>query len=248
MKIVQPKPFTFKAGNRAVLLLHAFTGHSADVRMLGRFLQKQGYTSHAPIYRGHGLTPEALLKTSPSDWWEDVEQAYLYLRNLGYEEIAVAGLSLGGVLGLKLASKLETKGIITMATPMYFDNESKLLRALVAFSKQYKQLEGKDEALITQELGMIKEEAPSLIKQLDPLITKTKDNLSLVEKPALIIQPVKDQLINPSSATYIYNHILSPDKDLLWYEKSLHVVTTGVEKDRLHKDVYQFLQSLAWTN
>ncbi len=42
MKIKLPKPFTFEAGPRAVLLLHGFTGHSADVRMLGRFLEKKG--------------------------------------------------------------------------------------------------------------------------------------------------------------------------------------------------------------
>ena len=40
MKITPPKPFTFKKGKRAVLLLHGFTGNSADVRMLGRFLRK----------------------------------------------------------------------------------------------------------------------------------------------------------------------------------------------------------------
>lgn len=248
MKIIQPKPFTFKAGPRAVLLLHAFTGHSADVRMLGRYLQKRGFTSHAPIYRGHGLAPEALLESSPDDWWEDVKNAYLYLKNLGYEEIAVAGLSLGGVLGLKLSSILDPMAVITMATPMYFDNEKRLLRAYLHFSKQYKQLEGKNKGLINRELNYIKNQAPRLIKQLEPFIKNTKNNLSLVEKPALIIQPVKDQLINPESASYIYNHILSPDKQLLWYERSLHVVTTGVERDRLHEDVYQFLQALPWSS
>ena len=35
MRIAQPKPFFFEAGKRAVLLLHGFTGTSADVRMLG---------------------------------------------------------------------------------------------------------------------------------------------------------------------------------------------------------------------
>ncbi|MFL6516850.1 MAG: carboxylesterase, partial [Bacillus sp. (in: firmicutes)] len=34
MKVVIPKPFTFKGGKRAILLLHGFTGNSADVRML----------------------------------------------------------------------------------------------------------------------------------------------------------------------------------------------------------------------
>jgi hypothetical protein len=34
-------------------LLHGFTGNSSDVRQLGRFLQKKGYTSYAPQYEGH---------------------------------------------------------------------------------------------------------------------------------------------------------------------------------------------------
>lgn len=45
MQIKKPEPFTFEAGDRAVLLLHGFTGHSADVRMFGRFLEKRLYNT-----------------------------------------------------------------------------------------------------------------------------------------------------------------------------------------------------------
>lgn len=41
MQIKLPKPFFFEEGQRAVLLLHGFTGSSADVRQLGRYLQKR---------------------------------------------------------------------------------------------------------------------------------------------------------------------------------------------------------------
>lgn len=114
MKIKQPEPFTFESGKRAVLLLHGFTGHTADVRMLGRYLEKKGYTCHAPIYRGHGKPPEELIDATPEQWWEDVTAAYNHLKDLGYREIAVAGLSLGGVLGLKLAYSEQVKGVIPM--------------------------------------------------------------------------------------------------------------------------------------
>ncbi|WP_368738766.1 alpha/beta hydrolase, partial [Escherichia coli] len=63
MRIAQPKPFFFESGKRAVLLLHGFTGSSADVRMLGRFLEKKGYTSLAPHYKVHGVPPEQLIGT-----------------------------------------------------------------------------------------------------------------------------------------------------------------------------------------
>ena len=65
MKIVKPQPFTFKGGKKAVLLLHGFTGNTADVRMLGRYLNEKGYTCHAPQYKGHGVPPEELLSTGP---------------------------------------------------------------------------------------------------------------------------------------------------------------------------------------
>lgn len=98
MKITPPQPFLFEKGKRAVLLLHGFTGSSADVRILGRFLQENDYTCYAPQYRAlHGVSPDLLLKTGPNDWWEDVLEAYDHLKSLGYTEIAVAGLSLGGL-------------------------------------------------------------------------------------------------------------------------------------------------------
>ena len=87
MKVVAPKPFTFESGKRAVLLLHGFTGHSADVRMLGRFLEKKGYTCHAPIFKGHGVPPEELVQTGPEDWWQDVMNAYKYLQDRGIKRL-----------------------------------------------------------------------------------------------------------------------------------------------------------------
>src|SRR5690625_2429514 len=104
--------------------------------MLGRYLQKRGYTSHAPIYRGHGVAPEALIETTPDDWWEDTLAAYHHLLALGYEQIVVAGLSLGGVLSLKLANCEKVKAVIPMCTPMFFDNEQQLTGAYIFFRSE----------------------------------------------------------------------------------------------------------------
>src|SRR5690625_5340487 len=156
--LFRSQPFTFEAGPRAVLLLHGFTGHTADVRMLGRFLEKKGYTSHAPIYRGHGQPPEALIEANADQWWEDVQNAYKHLQNLGYQEIAVAGLSLGGVLGLKLAYSAKVKAIIPMCAPMFFDNDAQLTTGFRTFSKEYKQLEGKEETIVEKEVEKLMNE------------------------------------------------------------------------------------------
>ncbi|MEC5425344.1 alpha/beta fold hydrolase [Virgibacillus sp. C22-A2] len=246
MKVKQPQPFTFEAGPRAVLLLHGFTGHSADVRMLGRSLEKKGYTSHAPIYRGHGVPPEELLQSNPNQWWEDVQKGYQHLIDLGYEEVAVAGLSLGGVLGLKLAYTEKVKAIITMCAPMFFDNETQLTKGFKFFSKEYKQLEGKDEATIKDELDKLMKESTDVFKQLGSFITSVKKEIDTIYTPTMVVQARKDEMINTESADYIYTNVEAEKKTIKWYEKSGHVITVDKEKEQLFEDIYQFLETLEW--
>lgn len=246
MKIKAPAPFTFEAGPRAVLLLHGFTGHSADVRMLGRYLQKHGYTSHAPIYRGHGVEPEKLIETTPDEWWEDALEAYNHLRELGYEEIAVAGLSLGGVLSLKLASCRKVKAVIPMCTPIFFDNEAQLTTAFRQFAKQYKQIERKTPEQIEQEVKQLMVESRPLFQKVGTFVEEVNSVVDMIYAPTFVVQARNDQIINPESATFIYDNIATDEKKIKWYENSSHVITTDVERDVLHEDILQFLNELDW--
>ncbi|ARI76594.1 alpha/beta hydrolase [Halobacillus mangrovi] len=247
MKIKQPQPFTFEEGERAVLLLHGFTGHSADVRMLGRFLQKHGYTTHAPIYRGHGKELEALIDARPEEWWADVKEALNHLRELGYEKIAVAGLSLGGVLGLKLAYSEPIKGLVTMCAPMFFDNEKQLTQGFEFKARQYKQLEGKDKETIDQEVEEMLGESEEMFKELGKLITSVHDDVDQIYTPTFVVQAEKDEMINTESANYIYEQVEADKKDIKWYKNSGHVITMDKEKEQLHEDILEFLESLDWS-
>ncbi|KQU57641.1 hypothetical protein ASG66_18000 [Bacillus sp. Leaf406] len=83
MKVVAPKPFTYKEGDRAVLLLHGFTGSTVDVKGLGRVLRQAAFTCHAPLYRGHGGEAEVLIQTTLDEWWRDALEGYQYLLELG---------------------------------------------------------------------------------------------------------------------------------------------------------------------
>ncbi|MCF2132344.1 prolyl oligopeptidase family serine peptidase, partial [Strepomyces sp. STD 3.1] len=74
-----------------------------------------------------------------------------------------------------------------------------------------------------------------------------KEELSYVNAPTLIVQGRLDQQINADSANLLYNSISSIHKDLKWYEHSGHVITLDRQKEELHRDVYQFLETLSWT-
>jgi len=247
MKIKPPTPFTFRGGNRAVLLLHGFTGHSADVRMLGRFLENNGYTAHAPIYRGHGVPPEELLKYSPEDWWEDVLAAYNHLKELGFEEIAVAGLSLGGVFSLKIGYSLPVKGIIPMCAPVHLHSDEIMYQGLLHYVREYKQMEGKSKEQIEVETKVFEQANPkALLKKNNELIKEVSDNIDMIYAPLFVVQGKNDEMVDPESAHIIFEKAESVKKQIKIYQNSGHVITIGPEKEMLHQDILAFLNSLDW--
>lgn len=246
MKITQPEPFFFEAGKRAVLLLHGFTGNSADVRMLGRYLERKGYTSLAPHYKGHGVPPEELIHTGPDEWWEDVISSYNQLKEAGYDEIAVAGLSLGGVFSLKLGYNMPLKGIVTMCAPMTMKTTDLMFEGVLKYAKDYKKFEGKEAPLIEQELEALRVQGMPSLQELRELINEVRHEITNLYAPLFVVQGRLDTVINPESADIIYETTESIVKDQKWYEKSGHVITLGPEKEQLHEDVFAFLESLDW--
>ncbi|MEH7125000.1 carboxylesterase [Bacillus sp. JJ1773] len=246
MKIVAPKPFTFGNGKRAVLLLHGFTGNTADIRMLGRYLEGKGYTCHAPLYKGHGVPPEELISTGPDDWWENVMEGYEFLKNKGHQEIAVCGLSLGGVFSLKLGYTVPIKGITTMCAPMYIKSEEVMYEGILQYAREYKRLEGKTEEIIEQEMTEFCKTPMKTLKALQNLISDVRQHVDTVYSPTFVVQARHDHMINTDSANIIYNAVETDLKQLKWYEESGHVITFDKEKDLLHEDVYQFLERLNW--
>ena len=247
MRIAQPKPFFFEKGKRAVLLLHGFTGTSADVRMLGRFLEKKGYTSLAPHYKGHGVPPEELIHTGPEQWWEDVLLGYNKLKEAGYDEIAVAGLSLGGVFSLKLGYNIPLKGIVTMCAPMSMRTTDLMYEGVLKYASEYKKYERKNEETIEKEMEALRQQEMPSLKELRELVYDVRDHVDHIYAPLFVVQGSLDNVINPESATVIFDGSESTDKRIEWYEKSGHVITLGPEKEQLHEDIFKFLESLDWS-
>ncbi|MEM5647514.1 carboxylesterase [Bacillus cereus] len=246
MKLASPKPFTFEGGDRAVLLLHGFTGNSADVRMLGRFLEKKGYTCHAPIYKGHGVPPEELVHTGPEDWWQDVKEAYQLLKDKGFEKIAVVGLSLGGVFSLKLGYTVPVLGVVPMCAPMYIKSEETMYQGILAYAREYKKREQKSPEQIEQEMLEFQKTPMNTLKALQQLIADVRNNVDMIYAPTFVVQARHDEMINTDSANIIYNGVESTLKDIKWYEDSTHVITLDKQRDELHEDVYNFLEQLDW--
>ncbi|PWA13243.1 carboxylesterase [Pueribacillus theae] len=246
MKIVAPKPFTYRGGSRAVLLLHGFTGTAFHVRKLGKYLHEHGYTCHAPVYKGHGVDPKQLLQTGPEDWWQNVIDGYNFLKAEGYSDIAAAGLSMGGVFSLKLAAEKPVKGIVTMSAPIIKKEVSDLYRRVESYAKEFKKFQGKDNAQITNELKELNEMPTTSLENLAQTINGLRERLDSVTAPIFVLQGCLDESPYLESAQMIYDNVGSERKELKWYEQSGHVITLDKEREQVYEDIGEFLDSLDW--
>lgn len=246
LKMNLPKPFFFEEGPRAVLLLHGFTGNSSDVRQLGRFLQKRGYTCYAPHYEGHGVPPEELLQSSPHVWWSQVIEAYDFLKSKGYDDIAVAGVSLGGVYSLKLSQFRDILGVATFCSPMHIKTTGVMFEGVLEYAREFKKREGKSLEQIEQEMKAF--HPTDMLEELQSQLAEIRPTLENVYAPLFVAQGRRDTMIDIESANIIYNESESDQKEIHWYENSGHVVTIDIEKDKLFNDYLAFLETLEWSN
>lgn len=89
---------------KAVLLIHGMTGAPGEMKFLAKRLHRRGFSVEAPLLAGHGRDATHLLSTNWRDWLASLDDAYLRLRR-EHDEVYVAGICVGGALGLALAAE-----------------------------------------------------------------------------------------------------------------------------------------------
>ena len=66
-----------------------------------------------------------------------------------------------------------------------------------------------------------------------------------VKVPALIMHGMRDRVIDPKSAVYLFRRIASPQKELVWWKNSGHGVPFDAEREAVWRKVLQFAQALS---
>ncbi|ALS01167.1 carboxylesterase [Enterococcus silesiacus] len=244
-----PKPLFTQNGSRAVLLLHAYSGSSNDVRMLSRYLEKENYTVYSPNFSGHAtVAPEDILGKSTSDWWQDTIDAVQFLKGKGYQEIAVFGLSMGGIFTMgALTSQLE--GIIGggfFCSPV-FPVKNNVPENFVLYADKVLKTAGVPSEERTQRMGKIKEASYSQLKDIESYSEQIAAKLDQIEVPVFMGQAGKDEMIDPMGVYQTAQALTQTRFTLNWYPNSGHVLTIGPDHKQLEQDVLAFLNTLSWS-
>lgn len=103
--------------NKAVILLHGVTGSPVEMKYIAKGLNRAGYTVYAPLLAGHGVDIATLRQSRWQDWYQSADEAFHLLEKVA-DHIYVAGVCVGGLLGLRLARDNPSIKAATVYSPL----------------------------------------------------------------------------------------------------------------------------------
>lgn len=243
------EPFYSKVSHKAVLLFHAYTGSSNDVRALARRVEREGFSVYCPMFTGHGtMEPMDILDQTANVWWEDAKRAVEFLKEEGHEKIAVFGLSMGGLFAMKLIETYPDTfvGGGTFSSPLDPSDATNIYPNFLKYCEyRYDKLNLSLEEK-TKKLDSIKDPLDIQLKDISLTVQSVYEGLSRIEKNIFLAQSAKDEMVR---AKGVYDAAVIMEKafvDVHWYPNSTHVITVSHDKIQFEKDVVQFIHKLSW--
>ena len=216
--------FYFKGtNNRGILLCHGLTGSPDEMKELGRYLNKLGYTVSCPEYSGHGTNDYNFLDTNVEIWYKEINIAFEELEK-EVESIYVIGLSMGGTFTVKLAQEREISGLVTMNAPVI----GLPLKEEFDYIKNTDYDQEKFQKLL------------SLYNKFTVEVGQTT-NLEKVKAPLLVIQGAKDKERYKISSSMLMKYTKSLYKSRLDFQESGHVIVIEEERYDLFDVIRDFL-------
>lgn len=248
MKMSLPKELFAEHGKRAVLLLHAYSGSPNDVRMLCRSLENANYTVYSPMFAGHGtLNPKDILKEEVTTWFENTKTAIQFLKDKGYQEIAVLGLSMGGIMAMG-ALTVGEEAIVgggVFCSPI-FKAENHVPENFVRYAEKvlsYSEFTSEEQQAMFPEIA---ESADKQLLAIESFAQTVNQKLTNIHVPIFLAQAGKDRMIDPLTVFDTAKALAHTKVTLQWYPESGHVVTVDKERKEFEKDVLAFIESLSW--
>jgi carboxylesterase len=254
--ITTAEPFFFPGKGPAArigcLVTHGFTGTPKEMRWLGEYLNRQGYTVCGIRLAGHASRPEDMIRSRYTDWLLSVEDGYNLLHSCT-RQVFLLGLSMGGILSLTAAPCFPVSGVVAMSTPYTLPIDTPLPLPVIRFVSLFKPYLPKSNApgggWFDQEVWKQHVEYPMYPVrsgvELKLLLAEMHAALPRITVPVLLIQSRDDGDIPKESMPQIYAHLGSADRQMMWIEGAGHVITEDTPRQVVFEAAANFIERVS---
>ncbi len=268
--MIQQTDFFFEGGRSGVLLIHGLTGTPMEMRLLGKGLNRAGFTVHGMQLAGHCGNVEDLLATGWRDWYTSVEEAVDAMRNK-VDHLFVGGLSMGALLALKLAAERpdQIDGVGVYGATFRYDGWSIPRLARLSFMLPLLKKLGigrnrhfmeqppygiRDERLRAQiSTAMLSGDSAAAglpgnpwysLAEMHGLAADVRRQLSQVTAPCLVAHASEDDIASLKNAELVMRQVSAP-AELLLLKDSYHMITIDKERRTLIERSAAFFDNIA---
>ncbi|WP_060681176.1 alpha/beta hydrolase [Virgibacillus halodenitrificans] len=222
------------------LIIHGFTGGPYEVEPLASYLTKNtNWHVEVPTLPGHGKKLN-LTDASHKKWIKAAEASFVQLQ-AKYNEIYIIGFSMGGMIAAYLAAKYKVEKLVLLATSgkyLSFKQITLDLTDVIADGFKGELNNNKLYQHYKKKIGAVPLKANI---EFLKLVRFTRRFLKKVETPVLIAQGQQDGMVPYKTAYYLDKKITSSRKEVVFFERSRHLICLGEDKDTLNQMVHQFL-------
>ncbi|MFH1625905.1 MAG: alpha/beta fold hydrolase [Pseudomonadota bacterium] len=245
-------PFYLNPGKSkvGVLICHGYMAAPEEVRPLGDCLAKSGYSIYGPRLKGHGTSPYNLADVTWKEWYDSFNRGYAVLRN-ACEHVFIGGFSTGGTLALFAAANKGDKiaGLFTVNAPLQLKSiKTKLVgpihfwnELLERFNIEEGRLEYVDNEPENPRINYTKNSIKG-VRELGLLMERCRGVLDQISVPALVIQEKNDPVVDPRSASIIFDNITSKEKEFHTFEFSRHGILCQEGCEEVFVKIRQFVE------
>jgi carboxylesterase len=258
-----PDSSLFLEGNANLcFLIHGLTGTPKEMSSIAAQLNQKGYSVAAPLLSGHDQSISILKRKTWQEIYVSLKKEFLKYES-SYNNIFVAGLSFGALLGILLAYEFPNRirAVNCFSPTLFFDGwatpKSSVLLPLIYRTPLKYYLYFKEEFPYGIKNEKLRSRIESFYKQAE-LFDYSKVHLygypvipvscmyqnyllarhisSLLDKidvPIQLLQAKDDDVTSPKNSAYIYEHIASQEKEIILLEDSYHIITADQEKDKV---------------
>ena len=248
------QPFLLESAtnDHVCLLLHGLGGGVYEMQLLGEYLHQHGFSVQGINYPGHDSPSTKMPASTWQEWYKHIEETQLKLAQI-YSNVSVIGFSTGCPLALYLAAKQSVQNLVLLSPFLaikhqwyYFLRPEAYLFSLGHWIPDVPRIKGLpivDKAMLqlATEAAFFKTFNLAAVRSAIELINIVKPLLPQIEEPTLIIQSVKDSVVDPEGARIIYQQLGSKNKKLYWLQESDHTISLDVEREIVFEQIKEFL-------